>query len=133
MSDINFKLRGAYTFSVYPSALLGTTYNNVTVLSIMDPSSAGKEIDVQALHAQVFPTLPPGAPTKYDGYDYIKIQLSTGQVTILGIAWIVPSTITLITSSTITVTINNVSASDMPKILNALVQNGYNDVILSIN
>ena len=130
--DIQFKLRGVYNFDVYPSALLGTSYSNVTILAVMDPTSAAKEIDIQALHVQAYPTLPAGTPNDPAGYDYVKILLTSGRETILGIAWINASTVNQVLSNVITATIANVSAADIPRIMNALVQNGYNNVKLSV-
>ena len=131
--DINFKIRSVYSFDVYPTALLGTSYNNVTVLGIMDPTSAAKEIDIQALHVQMFPTLPVGTPNNPTEYDYVKILTTAGNVTILGMAWINAATVTLVNSNIITATIGNVSAADVNRITNALVQNGYSNISLQIS
>jgi len=131
-NNIPFIVRKVYNFDVYPAALLGTSYLGVTVLSIMDPTTAAKEIDIQALHAQVYPTLPPGTPNDPTGYDYVKIQTITGQVTILGMAWINESTVVVVQSNTIVIRVNDVAAIDLSRIMNALVQNGYNNVVMSI-
>lgn len=132
MSIINFVLRGVYSFDVFPAALLGTDYKNVTVLAIMDAATANREIDIQALHAQIYPMLPVGTPNDPYGYDYVKIKTTAGNVTILGIAWINDTTVTLVQSNTITAVIGNVSAVDVLRIRNALIQNGYNNIALSI-
>jgi hypothetical protein len=132
LADINFQLRQVYSFNVYPTALLSTDFSNVTIKAIMDPISAGKEIDIYALHAQMYPMLPPGSPNSAEDYDYVKIQTTAGNTTILGMAWIDANTVQLVQASTITAVISNVSAVDMNRILNALVQNGYSAVNLSI-
>jgi hypothetical protein len=132
LSIINFVLRGVYSFDVFPAALLGTDYKNVTVLAIMDAATANREIDIQALHAQIYPMLPVGTPNDPYGYDYVKIKTTAGNVTILGIAWINDTTVTLVQSNTITAVIGNVSAVDVLRIRNALIQNGYNNIALSI-
>ena len=133
MPDISFQLRSVYSFDIYPTALIGTIFNNVTVLSIMDPSSAAKEVDIQALHIQIFPTLPAGTPNDCTAYDYVKVRTAAGQTIILGMAWINAATVTLVTANTITAVITGVSTADIPRIMNALVQNGYNNVNISIN
>lgn len=130
---INFNIRGIYSFNVFPSALLNTSFNNVTIMGIMDPESASKEIDIVALHAQVYPSLPVGSPNNPKAYDYVKIKTTTGQVTILGLAWIDPASVAQVSSSTITAVIGGVSAGDVTRIRNMFAQNGYNNVNISIN
>ena len=132
MPDIAFTLRGVYSFDVYPAALLPTSFNNVTIMAIMDTATANQYIDTMAMHVQVYPTLPAGTINDPNGYDYVKVQTATGNTAILGMAWINPSTVQLIQSSTITAVITNVSAADIPRIQNALAQNGYDSINLSI-
>ena len=132
LPDINFQLRQVYSFNVYPTALLTTSFTNVTIKAIMDPISAAKEIDIYALHAQVYPSLPVGAPNDPTAYDYVKLQTTAGNTTILGMAWIDASTVALVQANTITATISNVSAADMNRVMNCLVQNGFQAVSLSI-
>lgn len=129
---VNFQIRGVYSFEVYPVAILGGDFKNVTILSIMDRETANREIDTQALHVNLYPYLPVSTPNNPNGYDYIKIKTSTGQTTILGIAWINLETITLVESRVITVKIGNVSAADTARVRNALAQNGFTVTDISI-
>lgn len=128
----NFKIKGVYNFDVYPSAILGTSFKNVTVMAIMDRATANKEIDTQAMHVLMYPYLPSGSVNDPDGYDYIKIKTTTGQTTIIGISWINDDTVELVESRTVTVVIDGVTASDVNRIKNALVQNGYSALTISI-
>ncbi len=128
-----FTLRLVYNFDLYPVALLGAGYSNATIMAIMDTATANREIDTVALHAQIYPTLPAGScPNDPNGYDYVKIKTTTGQTTILGLPWINPQTVVLVDSKTIVATISNVSASDVARINNALVANGFNNVSIVI-
>jgi hypothetical protein len=133
MSDLNFQVRQVYNFKVYPAALLGNDFNGVTILAIMDRDSAAKEIDPQGKHIQVYPFLPAGTPNDPNAYDYIKIRTSAGIVTILGIAWIDPSSIVLVSQRTATIVVDNVNAGDVPRIVNALSQNGFRSVSVSLS
>ena len=132
MPAINFVLRSVYDFDVYPSGLMQASFKNVTVMAIMDAATANLYIDTEAMHVQVYPSLPEGTPNDATAYDYFRIQTQTGQTMILGLAWINANTVTLVQSSTIKAIIGNVSAADIPRIQNALVQNGYNNISLSI-
>lgn len=130
---MNFQLKKVYSFDVYPTSVLGSNFKNVTVLAVMDQEMANKEIDTQALHIQVYPSLPNGTPNQADGYNYVKIRTPANTTTILGMAWIKEDTIEEIASVTINVKLGNVTASDVTRIRNALVQNGFNNLIVSID
>jgi len=132
MSNVNLAIRCVYNFEVYPSSIIGSNFKNVTVLALMDKNTAQKEIDAAGMHVQVYPYLPPGTPTNPDGYDYVKIKTMSGQTAVLGLAWIKPETIELVMAKTVNVKIANVTASDVPRIRNALVQNGFNDLTIDI-
>lgn len=129
----NFQIRQVYNFDTYAAALLGNNFKNVTVLAIMDRETAAKEADVHAMHVQVYPYLPAGTPNDPNAYDYVKVKTTTGQTMILGIAWIKEDSIQLVESRIITVKISNVSASDIPRVRDALVANGFNQVEMSIS
>jgi len=123
-----FDIKGVYSFDVYPSAILGTSFQNVTILSIMDYESALNFGDIASLHINVFPYLPEGSPDDPTATDYVRIRTSSGAATILGVNWINPATIEQVTSQRAIATIEGVTNSDVPRILNALVQNGFNQV-----
>lgn len=129
---MNFILRGVFNFDTYAAAILGTNFRNVTVLAIMDANTANRELDIQAMHLQVFPTLPTGTPNDPFGYDYVKVKTPSGQTTILGMAWINAATVVQVQSNTITAVISGVSASDASRVRDALVQNGFNNLAITV-
>jgi hypothetical protein len=128
-----FKIRGVYSFDVYPVPVIGNNFQNVTVVGIMDWEMANKEIDVMALHVQSYSFLPAGTPDNPQSYEYLKIKMPSGVTTIIAAPWINEATIQSNEYRTITATIGGVSASDLAPIKAALVQNGYNNVALSIS
>lgn len=128
-----FNIRGVYNFDVYPAVLLGTDFKNVTVLALMDFETANKEIDARARHVNFYPYLPAGTPNNPAAYDYIKIKTTAGNTTILGVAWINLDTVVEVESRTASVTIKDVTASDVPRIKQALAQNGFNNVTINIS
>lgn len=123
-----FEIKGVYNFDVYPSAILGTSFQNVTILSIMDYESALNFGDIASLHINVFPYLPDGTPDDPTATDYVRIRTSSGVATILGVNWINLLTIEQVNSRRAVVTVEGVTNSDVPRIINALVQNGFNNV-----
>lgn len=127
-----FQVRGVYSFDVYPVALLQQSFLHASVVAILDPETAAREIDIQAFHAQIYPTLPAGTPNDATGYDYIKFKMTSGETIILGLPWINAATIQQIQAVTIDVSISNVFAADADTIRNALIQNGFNSFSLNV-
>lgn len=134
-SDYNFQTNGVYSFSVYPKALLGNDFQNVTILGTINYILANRVISCQEKHVQVYPYIPVanGTPNDYRQYNYIDVRLASGEETVLGIPWIDASTIVLQQAQTINVAIGNVTAADVDKVRNCLVANGYNNVDITIS
>lgn len=128
-----FAIRQVYDFDMYAPAVLGASYKGATVLAIMDRETAAKEIDPMAVHVSVYPYLPAGTPNDPSAYDYIKIKTTAGITTILGIPWIKADTVTTVESRTITAKITGVAAGDLPRVRNALIQNGFTGIELTIS
>lgn len=129
-----FDIKSVYSFDVYPSSILGTSFQNVTILSIMDYETAlSMGVDVAATHVNVYPFLPNGTPDDPAATDYVRIQTASGAKTILGMSWINLSTIESITARIATVVIDGVTGADITNISNALVQNGFNNFTINLN
>lgn len=132
----NYQIGQVLSFDVYPAAVLGNNFQNVTVLGTLDPSSANQVIDIVGSHAAVFSSLlaagqnVPNDPTQYN---YIKIKTQAGQISALGMPWINESTITATTNQVITATISGVTAADVLGVQNALVANGYTQFKVTIS
>ena len=132
-TDYPFVLKGVYSFTLYPATVIRGDFTDVTIMATMDYETALTIADIPAVHANVYPYLPSGTPNDPSQYDYVKVKLSSGAITVLGMPWINQSTITLVQSLTATVIIEGVSNNDGPRIRDALVQNGYNNLTISIN
>lgn len=117
------------SFSVRPTGLIPTVFSRVKVLAVLDPDTAIVFIeDPAAVHANVFASLPVGTPNSFRGYNYVKLQLANGEVTCLGLPWIDFSTLVVHENATMTITVNNISNSDVEPIRQLLVRNGYNNI-----
>lgn len=122
---MNLQLQGIYSFEVYPIAILGTAFKNVKVLSILDPETAeASGLDIRAMHAQVYPSLPASTPNDPTKYNYVKVKLPSGQNQILGMAWIVENTIESVSLGKFIVELDNIASSEQQSIINALTANG---------
>jgi hypothetical protein len=127
-----YQLGQILSFDVYPSAVLGDNFQNVTVLSLLDPQSANQIIDIVGMHANVYSSLPAGTPNDPTQYNYVKIRTASGQISALGMPWINESTITSTTNQTITAIVSGVTASDVQGVQNALIANGYTNISVTI-
>lgn len=130
--DLNIKQ--SYTFSPWPDAIaiLGNQFNNVTVLDALSRSTAEMFTDITAAHQQLLPYLPAGTSSNPDDFIYYKVQLASGATTILSSGWINPDTVVLTTATKVNVVISGVSVADVPKIKNALVSNGFDQVAITL-
>lgn len=121
------------SFDVYPSALLGTQYSQVVILAILDADSVRfLNIDPAAMHAKVYATLPAGTPNDPYQYQWLKLRLTNGTMTAIGIPWINPNSIAINTTSTITAVFEDVSPTDLNIIRTMCAANGYNNVAITI-
>ena len=117
-------------FEVYPAAILGTTFDRVEVMAFLDAQSAQQFIDPATLHANVYPTLPTGTPNRFDSYPYLKIRLSNGTITCLGLPWINTSTISYEENITYLIRVPNAGGVDYERLRLAMISNGYNDITI---
>lgn len=124
----NFETNSTYSFDIYPRAYFDTDFTNVTVLGTVGYEMAAKYADIYSLHVQVYPTLPENTPNDPKAFTYLIIKTTTGSTTVIATSWIKEDTIELIVARTMVVTIDNVSSSDINRVRNALVQNGFNNL-----
>lgn len=127
-----YQINQVYSFNVFPVAVIGNNFKNVTVQGIMDADSAGQFIDVQGIHRQVYPSLPPGTPSDPAKYTYLKLKQVSGAVVYLAVPWIDDNSVELVQSRTCVATISDIAATDLDNIKAALVRNGFPNVQLQL-
>lgn len=114
------------TFTVYPATILGTKYTSVKVLSILDYETAKSFVDIDALHRNVYPTLPGGTvPNDPSQYDYVKVRFGNGSSDIIGLPWINAATIVVSSSQTLQLTFANISPIDQNRLKQVIAANGF--------
>lgn len=127
------EVRGVYDLQIYPITVIPGDYTNLTVLSIIDPDSARLIADIDALHKAAFPYLPTGSVDDANSYDYLKVRLNNGNVTVLSLGWINQSTIAPRTTVKIYAVIDNASTSDLERVRECLVMNGFSNIAVGLN
>lgn len=127
-----YQPRKVYSFDVYPVNEIGTGFKNVTVQSILDYNTALAFADIEALHVNVFPTLPAGTPNRPQDFDYLLIRTDDGNTTVIGVPWIKDETVELVQSLKIQAVIDGVGSADLERIRICLTQNGYDKIDLRL-
>lgn len=120
-------------FDVYPTATIGTLFNRVKLVAILDYEAANQYINVPVLSANVHATLPAGTPKDYTKYLFLKVVLPDSTVTAVAVQWIDMTTYRIYDSVSINFTIDNVSGADVERVRKILASNGYTAVNFNID
>lgn len=126
--NLTFDLIGkVISFTTRAPSLLGTNFNRVKVLAILDRDTALNYRDVTSTHLNIYPTIhaiDPTFPPESNDYHYIKIQYEDGRVDTLGWLWLDTNSVVEVTTATCTVHVDNITLGDIPRIRNALLSIG---------
>lgn len=101
-----------YNFSVYANSVLGTSYKNTKLLSILDYNTALKFSNIELQQRQVFPYLPPNTLADHTKYSYY-LFLHNGKEVVIADTWIVPSSVEETEGLNYTLQLNNVSTTQL--------------------
>jgi hypothetical protein len=121
LTQAQIVLESTVSFDLYPTAILGTAIKNAKVLSIVNAQTAmDLGHDAPALHAMVYPSLPPGTPNSYDKYLYVYLKLTSGAKIFIGIPWIKESTYAEEMIRTVAFYIENINPGQQTQAIQAL-------------
>ena len=103
---INFtdSLGQTIAFEVYPSSVIGTRFNNAIVRGVVDHSGV-TEFNPVVMHANVFATLPSGSVDDFRKYNYLRLELENGNITFVGIPWIIANSVQVISNQDLVINI----------------------------
>lgn len=132
MTFTAFEVRKVYNVDLYPSAILGTGFKNITVSAILDYQSALAFADLESMHVNIYPHLPGGTPNRPQDFDYLLIRTENGDTAVLGIPWIIEETVELVESLKINAIIDGVGSADLERVRACLSQNGYDKIQLTL-
>lgn len=118
-----------YNFSVYANSILGTTYRNAKLVSILDYNVALKFANIELLHRQIYPYLPPNTLNDSTKYTYYLFTYNDKQIVIAD-TWIIQSSIEETEGLNYTLSLNNVTPTQLSIIRDQLTLLGVNFNIL---
>lgn len=121
-------LGSTVSFQIYPSPIIDTIFTSCRLSAIYDYETANRYIDANGYHLNVYPFLPDNVPNDPTQYNYVKIDLISDQTEIIGIPWIIESSIVVHDKGKINFTIEEVSYEDTDKINKLLTANGYSAI-----
>lgn len=97
-----------YNLTPYHPGILGGSYSNLMLKSILDYETALKFADILGIHRQIFPYLPEGTPADYTRYTYYLFKKGDKNL-VIAHEWIVPSSLVETTGVSYTLRLNNIS------------------------
>lgn len=119
----NFTIGNKYNFTTYPSVL--GTFSEVTVEGFVNHKAAGLYIDVPAMHANVFGSIPAGlCPNDVRQYDFMVLSHPNGTQTAIGLPWINDASIEEVQSKRCIISIENESQDRAMVLRDALLAVG---------
>jgi hypothetical protein len=105
----DFLINHHYNFTVHAAPVLGASFRNARLVSVLDYQTALKFGNVVLLHRQVYPYLPSGTSEQLTRYTYYLFKVGDRDV-VLADVWIIASSVELSQGSEFTLTLRNVSS-----------------------
>lgn len=112
------------SFDIYGASIIGGDYKNAELL-LTGSAAAFTEYSPKNKHDMLYSTLPDPKPQSHTEYLYYLFSLANGRRALVGDAWIIPSSIIRGSSNKLLIEIDGANVSDIGKIKNLLVKEGY--------
>lgn len=121
---INFtdSLGQTIAFEVYPSSVIGTRFNNAIVRGVVDHSGV-TEFNPAVMHANVFATLPSGSVDDFRKYNYLRLELENGNITFVGIPWIITNSVQVISNQDLVINIPKYGSHENQEFIKRMLLN----------
>ena len=121
---INFtdSLGQTIAFEVYPSSVIGTRFNNAIVRGVVDHSGV-TEFNPAVMHANVFATLPSGSVDDFRKYNYLRLELENGNITFVGIPWIIANSVQVINNQDLVINIPKYGSHENQEFIKRMLLN----------
>lgn len=117
-----------FNFSVYANSILGTSYRNAKLVSILDYNIALGFANIELLHRQIYPYLPPNTLSDLTKYTYYLFNYN-GKNVVLADVWIIVSSVEETEGLNYTLQLNNITSVQLSTIRDQLRLLGINFII----
>lgn len=120
-------IRDTVNFSLYQQTqnIIRTDYNGCKILGVTDAGSVQQAgLDPYAIHANVYGTLPAGTPPNADDYNWLKVKLANGAIDFVGVPYIIPNTLTVVTNNTMAFYVENCNQDVINAVTEAIATTG---------
>lgn len=124
-----FKINEHYSFSTYTNPIIATAYKAAKLASILDYKTAVKFGNIDLIQKQIFPYLPPGTPKNHNNYTYLLFDVN-GKTVVIAEEWIIPNSVTQSEGKSYTLTLNNITSTQMAIVRDQLRLLGISYTIL---
>lgn len=101
-----------YNFSIYANSVLGVSYINTKLVAILDYNTALKFSNIELLHRQIYPYLPPNTPQDHTKYTYYLFKHNNKNIVIADV-WLIQSSIEETSGLSYTIRLNNITTSQL--------------------
>lgn len=116
------------SFSTHAPGILGTSWERVVILSILDADDATRFIDPRSMHQAVYPSLPAGTPNDPTRYQFLKVKTTNGSITAIGLPWVDPNTVIIHEETVVDFRVHGITAADVSRLREALIVAGATGV-----
>lgn len=108
-----------YNFSVYANSVLGSSYKNAKLVSILDYHTALKFANIELLQRQIYPYLPPGTLPDHTKYSFYLFKYNDKDI-VLADVWIEQSSIEETSGLNYTLKLNNITSPQLATVRDQL-------------
>lgn len=112
------------SFDTHARTVLGTVFEKVVLEGVLTARvAAALGVDINAIHAQVYPYLPQGVPNDPYSYSWVRVRTAADQYVTIGAPYIIDGTIVVGNGGDMLLTFLNRSEAEMENIKAALASN----------
>lgn len=133
---MEYKIGNVYSFTTIAPDILGKDYTDMTLVAVSNFDIVTKlGFDASTKHKQVYSMNEYADTYKTpDSYEYLIFETKNGDQVIMGMPWIIESTIDELYGIDVYITFNDISLDDLNVILSQINNLGYGGIeIIEIN
>lgn len=131
MNTVNWKIGSKYKFNTIAPSVLGNTFSNLKLLSIMGFEEAVKKQDVITIHNQIKNQVAnANLPNRVQDCTFLYFENAGGDKLVFANEYL--TNVETVTTTTLLITVKNYTGTDLTNITAALNKLGYYDLETSI-